>query len=347
MEITCYPTYGYKKDGAWKIPMRVWVYTNRSLFGHPITHLLMDHSVNFENRIADLVAHNEGGQKVSFTFDADTASRRYSVDGDPPTKGDGLIVGDITLDAGEAKNLLALQNSQNGWLSYHAVAGGVVSEGLVQLLESKAGVVSVVSDIDDTIKITEIPAGTEIVLRNTFLRDFVALPEMAQIYRALYQDPTNASFHYVSGGPWPLYNPVADFLIKKEGFPAGSFHMRTVNKTLSAATFLNDLKLLVEDGFSLSDLSREETRKHKVAEITTLMTNLPDRQFYLIGDSGEKDPEAYGEIRSKFSKLVKEIRIRDVVNADADKNDPKKYRLTGMVVRHAPTIVHGKSQFDS
>ena len=304
MEITCYPTYGYKKDGAWKIPMRVWVHTNRSLFGHPITHLLIDHSLNFENRIADLVAHNEEGQKVSFTFDADTASRRYCVEGDPPTGDDGLIVGDITLDAGEAKNLLALQNSQNGWLSYHAVAGGVVSEGLVQLLESKEGAVSVVSDIDDTIKITEIPAGTEIVLRNTFLRDFVAVPEMAQIYRALYQDPTNASFHYVSGGPWPLYNPVADFLIKKEGFPAGSFHMRTVDKKISAATFLNDLKLLVEDGFSLSDLSREETRKHKVAEITTLMTNLPDRQFYLIGDSGEKDPEAFGEIRSKFSKLV-------------------------------------------
>ena len=39
MEITCYPTYGYKKDGAWKIPMRVWVHTNRSLFGHPITHV--------------------------------------------------------------------------------------------------------------------------------------------------------------------------------------------------------------------------------------------------------------------------------------------------------------------
>src|SRR5260370_619817 len=78
-----------------------------------------------------------------------------------------------------------------------------------------------------------------------------------------------------------------------------------------------------------------------------IMTNLPDRQFYLIGDSGEKDPEAYGEIRSKFSKLVKEIRIRDVVNADADKNDQIKYRLTGMVVRHAPTIVHGRSQFDS
>ncbi len=103
MEITCYPTYGFKKDGAWKIPVRVWVHTNRSLF---------------------------------------------------------------------------------------------------------------------------------------------------------------ASFHYVSGGPWQLYNPLAEFLIKKEGFPAGSFHMRTVNKTLSAANFLNDLKLLVEDGFSPSAVSREATRQH-------------------------------------------------------------------------------------
>jgi phosphatidate phosphatase APP1 len=267
------------------------------------------------------------------------------VDGDPPTDNDGLIVGNITLDGDEAKNLLARQDSQNGWLSYHAVAGGVGSEGLVQLLESKEGAVSVVSDIDDTIKITEIPAGTEIVLRNTFLRDFVAVPEMAQIYRALYQDPTNASFHYVSGGPWQLYKPLAEFLIRKQGFPAASFHMRTVDKTLSTAGFLDDLKLFVEDGFSLSAVSREATRKHKVARITELMTNLPDRQFYLIGDSGELDPEAYDEIRSqdKFSKRVKEIRIRDVVNAAL--NDPK--RLKDKIVRQAPTIVHGKSQFDS
>jgi phosphatidate phosphatase APP1 len=342
MEIICYPTYGYKKDGAWRIPMRVWMHTTRSLLGHPITSLMIDHSANFEDRIADLNADNERGQKVCFTFDADTAST-YQVDGDPPTDDQGLIVGDITLDADEAKNLLALQKSQNGWLSYKAVAGGVSSPGLVQLLESKDGAVSVVSDIDDTIKITEIPAGTEIVLRNTFRRDFVAVPEMAQIYRAMYQDPTNASFHYVSGGPWQLYRPLAEFLIKQEGFPAGSFQMRTVNRKFSAAGFVSDLKLLVEDGFSLSAPSREATRQHKVDRITELMTNLPERQFYLFGDSGELDPEAYDEIRKKFPARVKEIIIRDVVNAALDKPP----RLTNMTVRHAPTIVKGKSQFDS
>lgn len=118
--------------------------------------------------------------------------------------------------------------------------------------------------------------------------------------------------------------------------------MRTINRTLSAPAFLDDLNLFVKDGFSLSMLSREEIRKHKVARITELMTNLPDWQFYLVG---ELDPEAYAEIRSqdKFSERVKEIRIRDVVNAALITPS----RLTDMVVRHAPTIVHGKSQFGS
>jgi hypothetical protein len=79
MEITCYPSYGYKDNGRWRIPMRAWVHTNRSLFGHPITHLMIEHSVNFEDRITDLVADSERGQKVSFIFHADTASKPYAV----------------------------------------------------------------------------------------------------------------------------------------------------------------------------------------------------------------------------------------------------------------------------
>ncbi len=148
------------------------------------------------------------------------------------------------------------------WLSYRAISGGVSSEGLVQLLESEGE--SVISDIDDTIKITEIPAGTEVVLRNTFLRDFAEVPEMAQIYRALL--PKKA-FHYVSGGPWQLYGPLAEFLISKVGFPIGSFHLRAVDNPLSGVSFLNDLRALVENGFSVNDISKEATRQHKLKTI--------------------------------------------------------------------------------
>lgn len=67
-----------------------------------------------------------------------------------------------------------------------------------------------ISDIDDTIKITEIPAGKRIVAVNTFLRDFFDVREPIPIiekYKELAARD-GAAFHYVSGGPWQLYQPL-------------------------------------------------------------------------------------------------------------------------------------------
>jgi Uncharacterized conserved protein (DUF2183) len=97
----------------------------------------------------------------------------------------------------------------------------------------------VISDIDDTIKITEIPAGFKVVVINTFFRDFVAAPEMAKMYQGF----NGASFHYVSGGPWQLYGPLSEFLFsEKAGFPEGTFHMKQVSKNLLSAATWEDLK---------------------------------------------------------------------------------------------------------
>ena len=76
------------------------------------------------------------------------------------------------------------------------------------------------------------------------------------------------------------------------------------------------------------------TFEHKVPTITTLMERLPGRTFVLIGDSGEQDPEVYRTIASRFPAQVREIVIRDVVNARV--RDPK--RLAGMTVVPAPTV---------
>jgi phosphatidate phosphatase APP1 len=71
--------------------------------------------------------------------------------------------------------------------------------GRVRLLEPEG--MSVVSDIDDTIKVSEIPTGADIVLRNTFLRDYVAVEGMRDRYRRL----GDVSLHYVSGSPWHMF----------------------------------------------------------------------------------------------------------------------------------------------
>ena len=78
-----------------------------------------------------------------------------------------------------------------------AVQGVVEVAGRMRLIEPEG--LSVISDVDDTIKITEIPAGPAIVMRNTFLRPYNAVPGMLENYGAF---GTDTSFHYVSGGPW-------------------------------------------------------------------------------------------------------------------------------------------------
>jgi phosphatidate phosphatase APP1 len=200
--------------------------------------------------------------------------------------------------------------------------------GRVRLVESTG--LSVISDIDDTTKITEIPAGPEVVVRNTFFRDFVAAPEMAK----MYQGWNGASFHYVSGAPWQMYGPLSKFLFsEKGGFPEGTFHMKSVRKNLLSANTWKDLRELVTN--------ENITFEQKVSQISEIMQRFPERSFVLVGDSGENDPEVYRNIKKRFSNRVQEIRIRDVVN-DREKN---KGRLEGMTIIQAPTVKKGASQF--
>jgi phosphatidate phosphatase APP1 len=162
-----------------------------------------------------------------------------------------------------------------------------------------------VSDIDDTIKVTEVPADKNVVLKNTFCRDFVSVKQLIERYRAL----ENVTFHYVSGGPWQLYQPLSDFLAS-EGFPKGTFHLNYFPKNFLA----EDTRALLVDSIAGS-LGR--TYDHKVEQITQLMERFPGRDFILVGDSGEVDVEVYLRMKQLFGPRVKEIWIRDVVNDEA------------------------------
>lgn len=169
--------------------------------------------------------------------------------------------------------------------------------------------VSVISDIDDTIKITEIPAGKRVVLRNTFLREYRAVPEMAQRYREMGPD---VAFHYVSSGPWQMYVLLNEFLFSEAiEFPLGSFHMRDIRLSPFSRKFWRDLLTMVTTGSHVLPFT------HKVQRISEIMNHFQGRQFILIGDSGEQDPQVYAEIRKRYPTQVQEIRIRDVGNGGA------------------------------
>jgi phosphatidate phosphatase APP1 len=154
---------------------------------------------------------------------------------------------------------------------------------------------SVISDIDDTIKNTEVSDQRKL-LRNTFLNDFLPVDGMADVYRRWRQ--AGAAFHYVSSSPWQLVESLSELLIEHD-FPMGSMHLRSIR--------LRDpsiLQLFVARRYS----------KRRV--IRSILRMFPHRSFVLVGDSGEKDAEIYGSMARRFPQQVKQILIRKVDGAE-------------------------------
>lgn len=187
------------------------------------------------------------------------------------------------------------------WLVFHARTPGPRPDVEGRALLVPATGLSVISDIDDTIKVTQVRDQQQMLL-NTFARNFKAVPGMAQRYRELARNP-QTRFHYLSSSPIQLLPPLQAFL-QGEGFPTGSMHLRE-STTLRT--------LIPGEG---------ESRAHKLSCIEQLMEDFPQRRFLLVGDSGELDPEIYGEVARKRASQVEGILIRDVT---AESRDAARY----------------------
>jgi hypothetical protein len=314
--ITFYNTYGYKEEAdAWTIPLRIWVHKRRSLslevVARRVRHkmeadlerpLKDEEATRLKACLADFVADDDSREPLELVFDEDSNGAPYRLS--RRTNLNGLIEEEIKLPVNKARELLARQGSKSGWLTLTALSESFQAKGRVRLIEPEG--VSVVSDIDDTIKVTEVPAGKKIVLARTFLQGYEEAPGMRDRYLQIRDEHADASFHYVSGSPWQLYSLLQQFLITETGFPEGTFHMKSLRKNLFDRDSWHDIRNFVIAGESV-------TLEQKIEQITALMLNLPRRKFILIGDSGEKDPEVYRAMVGLFPGQVKEIRIRDVL----------------------------------
>ncbi len=151
---------------------------------------------------------------------------------------------------------------------------------------------SVVCDIDDTVKHTQVRMRRQMLL-NTFAREFIAVPGMAGWLQRVVQANDGTALHYVSGSPLQLTPALLAFM-RDAGLPEGSLHPRALS--LHPAALLDD----------------EATTRHKHAEIAQLLADHPQRRFVLVGDSGERDPEIYGAIAREHGARIAAVLIRDV-----------------------------------
>lgn len=324
-EVTVYDSYGYrdpKDPGVWIVPMRVWVHDDsdiplveEALEGWAIGYFEKDLSRDLESDekarlrvcLSRFIADDKRNEGVRFTFADDAADTAFQFNA--RTSDNGVIAESIHVPDELVRAMYASRPEGSRWLEIDARTddGHGAGKGRIRFLEPEG--LSVVSDIDDTVKVTHVPAGKRTVLRNTFLKEFRAAEGMRERYMRWVADAGDAAdicFHYVSGSPWQLYAPLTHFLFEQEGFPAGTVHMKNLRKNLLDRGALTDIMAFAVGG----DLA---TLDQKVRQITNLMIHLPRRKFILVGDSGEKDPEVYRAIRRLFPAQVLQIYIRDVL----------------------------------
>jgi hypothetical protein len=329
-EVTVYPSCGYldQSDSTmWILPMRAWVHDNRDtpFVESTVERLAARHFAEdlgrplepaekeqLEAILCFFIADDKNSEHVAFTFAADAERQVFTFT--QPTGHNGVVEENFRIPAEFVERRLAAGRSEDGWLQVEAVTtdGNGRGKGRVRFLQP--GGVSIVSDIDDTIKITHVPAGKKTVLRNTFLKPFEAAPGMLARYSAMAAEAGgDVCFHYVSGSPWQMYAALSEFLLEEAGFPLGTFHMKNLRMNLLEAGALDSIRAFALGG----DLA---TLDQKVRQITHLLLQHPGRQFILVGDSGERDPEVYRAIQRLFPKQIRRILIRDVL----------RERLSGM-----------------
>lgn len=170
-----------------------------------------------------------------------------------------------------------------------ACGGGLQSTGRVQCIPPEG--LSVISDIDDTVKLTNVGDRREL-LANTFLRQFRPVPGMVDLFRDWHAAGT--AFHYVSASPWQLAGCLAGFF-EEAGLPPGSMHLSLFR---------------LKDTTPLGRLPSKKRSKRR--SIERILEDFPGRRFVLVGDSGEKDPEIYAAVARRFPQQVSAIAIREV-----------------------------------
>ncbi len=291
-EIVFFPTAARPsaENRHWILPIRAWVFEperesllRRTALGGLALALGLEAGAAddaiFRRRARWFLVDNERGKSFKLTIWKDRALG--------PSQPNGHLRDDITLQRPGA-------GAEPGsfWLRYAALLppGDTRRFRGEALFPGTAGI-SVISDIDDTIKISEV-TDQEALLANTFLKPFEATPGTAAAYRGLAS--AGAVFHYVSSSPWQLYAPLRAFM-DTSGFPLGSFHLKDFR--IKDSTFFNVFK---------------SSRKTKPPVIEALLAAHPNRLFILIGDSGEHDPEIYGAIARRYPTRIRHIYIRAV-----------------------------------
>lgn len=291
-------------DGHWMVPIHGWIFepehdsiVRAALLSELSDALDVDEMVGSEaedlllERARYFLVDNERGKRIAVRLGDEV----YAL---PDSQENGHFQGMLRVPGRSVSRPTTRPSTGADWVRFEAVlpqGDGRSFGGAVLLMEPRG--LSVVSDIDDTIRVSQV-LDHRTALQRAFLRPFEAVEGMAAVYR--HWAKAGATFHWVSDSPWQLYPPLKGFMAR-EGFPDGTFALKPVR--LKDSSF-----------FNLFD----EPAETKPPKIEPLLKTFPQRRFIFVGDSGQKDPEIYGDLARRYPEQVIGIFIRNVTDEPGD-----------------------------
>ena len=153
--------------------------------------------------------------------------------------------------------------------------------------------VGIISDVDDTIMITQAPVPWKAAYNLLFLdpKKKASVPGMSVLFTRIADLFPGAPFFYLSTSPWNVESSIRNF-ITDHGFPEGPLLLRDLDPRP---------KTFVPTG-----------PQHKLEFAEQLMADFPDMKFILVGDDGQKDPTTYATIARRYPGRVLAIVIREL-----------------------------------
>lgn len=151
----------------------------------------------------------------------------------------------------------------------------------VQLAQSRP---VLISDIDDTIKESNVLSTTNAVIRGGRTDKDMSFHGMAELYRLLAVENENIDMNYISNAPM---------------IPMSYFHDK----------FLKQSKYPQADNLYLREDRGED---HKLTYISKILDIVQPDEVILIGDNGEKDSEIYSQIANQYPEIKFHVFVRVV-----------------------------------
>lgn len=309
-------------SNRWIIPVHGWIFEKeaRSLWRNmgkdSLSALLgvkpdKDSRPLFRERTQMFLVDNERDKEIEVEY----SGQRFTMDSSTEN---GHFQGVLQIAAMQQKT----DTTELQWMNFKAVTSNRDPrefQGKTHLISPQG--ISVISDIDDTIKISNVK-DKEALLKNTFLKQFRAVPGMASLYQQW--EKQGAAFHYLSASPWHLYPAISAF-ISNSGFPQGSYNLK--NFRIKDQSFFNLFS---------------SQQQYKKPVIEKLLKKYPGRRFILVGDAGEEDPEIFADVTRLYPQQVLHIFIRDL-SAEGAQTMRYKNTFAGISARHW-TIFHEGSE---